>query len=47
MRFMRFNSLVSLGKIHNISYTGKNPTSTDYLLERRFPGGNTGNSLDW
>jgi hypothetical protein len=43
----RFVSLVALGKIHNITYTGLGPTSVDHILSRRTPDGNTGNVLDW
>jgi hypothetical protein len=44
---MRFHTLVSLGRIHNITYAGLNPTSIDHILERRTKGGNIGNNLDW
>jgi hypothetical protein len=41
---MNFVSLVTLGKVHNITYTGKNPISIDHFLERRSPAGNIN---DW
>jgi hypothetical protein len=41
---MQFVSLVSIGYAHNITYTGKNPISTDFFLERRSP---EGIATDW